>query len=161
MNLTKTRRVGFLNGVCGLIIMLVLLTGVTGCGKKKLMSLHIIPEATANDGRPLYLMVREVNKKTFLTEYYDEVANLLHAENRNEVLLGWSLILPGQRKEVKIPKPEESDIAVYGMFTDPGSSWKVRIPVPFRKNYVIKVEGNNLVQAVKKKRRKKQDGEAL
>ncbi|MCG8472678.1 MAG: hypothetical protein MI742_12620 [Desulfobacterales bacterium] len=159
MNQIKKRKSRSFGTLCWLVIVLLLLAGGVGCGKKKMVSLHIIPDANANDGRPLYVMVREVNKNTFLTEYYDQVASMLHAENRDEALLGWSLILPGKRKEFQIPRPKEADLAVYGMFTDPGSNWKMRIQVPFKKKYTIKVQGNNLVE-VRRKLRRKKDGDA-
>ena len=144
----------------GVALAILLVALASGCARKKKIYFHVTPEVDANNGRPLYVMVRGVSKKDFLTEYYDDVAALLHAENRNELLLGWALILPGRKTEFSVIRPEDTDIAVYGMFTDPGSNWKMRIQVPLKKSYSIAVQGNNLLETFEEKGRGKKDDDA-
>lgn len=157
MNEIKKERKSALTRASLFIIGLLLLVGSVGCSGKKHVYFHITPDVDANNGRPLYVLVREVNKKMFLTEYYDDVAALLHAENRNEALLGWALIVPGESNEFKVTRPEGSDIAVYGMFTEPGTNWKMRVQVPLRKSYTISVQGNNLVETFDEDEKKDDD----
>ena len=140
-----------------LLLALLLLVVTSGCTKKSIF-IHMKPRADANNGRPVYVVVREASKKDFLTQYYDDVAALIHADNRDEEVLGWGIVLPGEMKELKVPWPEESDIAIYGLFTDPGSHWKVRVPQPLKKGYWFAIEGNNLVERIDKSEEETGDG---
>lgn len=42
--------------------------------------------------------------------------------------------------------PKKSDIGIYGLFTQPGNSWKLMIPKPLEKKYRITIETNNIKQ---------------
>ncbi|WP_300671453.1 type VI secretion lipoprotein TssJ [Desulfoluna sp.] len=132
------------SGAISILLMLVILMAFCGCSNKKKITFHITSEPDINDGRPLYLVVREVNRKDFLIEYYDDIADMIYSDPDDESLLFWRMLLPGEKKKIKVLRPEKTEIGIYGMFTQPGNSWKLMIPSPYEKKYDIVVETNNI-----------------
>ena len=131
--------------VCTLVVMLIM-AGMTGCSSKKKVTFLITSEPGSNNGRPVYVLVREVNRKDFFIEYYDDIADMIYADPQDDSLLNWQMFLPGEKKKVKVVTPKKSDIGIYGLFTQPGNSWKLMIPKPLEKKYRITIETNNIKQ---------------
>ena len=121
---------------------------LSGCGGKPLLqsrvTFSITPDPGINNGQPLYVLIRKVNKKNFLIQDYDEIADLVYADPPDESLLGWQAILPGKKEEIKIETPNESDIGIYALFTRPDENWKLMIQRPLGSKYDIIVQDTGM-----------------
>jgi len=89
-------------------------------------------------------VIRDVNKKSFLIEDYDEIADLVYTDPPEESLLSWHVVLPGRKKEITVEVPGKSDIGIYGMFTQPGENWKIMFERPLESEYEIIIQDNSL-----------------
>ena len=128
---------------------LLIVFAFSGCGgnshlMRSKVSLRIKPELNANNGRPFYIVIREVNKTSFLIDGYDEIAEMVYADQQEESLITWCVILPGKENKIKFAKPEKSDLGVYGLFTQPGDNWKIMINKPLGSKYEIIPYANGL-----------------
>lgn len=129
---------------------LAILIFAAGCGggpkNVKSVTFNFRADAKSNGERPVHIMIREVSKKAFLTETYAEVADIVYAEPRDKSLLAVRVILPGEKDKVtlEIMKPDEVNIGVYGMFTEPGKGWRLILETPIEKKYSIQIRNNNL-----------------
>lgn len=132
----KTRR-----GLPALALaLLALLTLVAmGCGgKQKGGATKQDPESVivvlsghkTNKGRPFYVLVRNVDLKTYLAEPYTDVAGKVITPD--DTVLASDVIFPGRRTELRLRVAEDASLSVYFLFTAPGNPWKTRIeqPVP-------------------------------
>jgi len=135
----------------GTLIVLSLLM-VMGCWpgsgkssvKKDYITFNILPDSLINDERLVYIVFRKVNKMEFLIDNYDGIADMVFAKQPNESILVWQMLLPKQKKKIKVIKPEQSDIGVYVLFANPGENWKLILEAPLKKEYQIKVKKNEL-----------------
>jgi hypothetical protein len=132
-----------------LILSLLLVMGsLYGCGKstvkKEQITFNIIPDSSINDERPVYIVIRKVNKMEFLVENYDGISDMVYANPPNESLLAWHMLLPGQKEKIQVIKPDKSDIGVYVLFTSPGENWKMILENPLKSEYNINVKNNEL-----------------
>ena len=131
------------------LVLLLIAGSLCGCGgKKPLLQKHvtfrITPDADINNAQPVYLVIRKVNKTSFLVEDYDEVAKLVYADPPDDSLLAWKALLPGKKEEIKVAIPSESDVGIYGMFTQPDENWKIMIKSPLGSEYDIMIQDNRL-----------------
>ena len=142
------------------IILLFMTVILSGCGsvksymrswvgpeppaKKEFITFQIRPAANSNNERPVYLLIRKVNKMEFMTENYDRIAGKALFNQTDESFLASQIVLPGQNEEITIPMPDKSDIGVYVLFADPGDNWKMIFEKPFKSPYRISVTNNNL-----------------
>lgn len=133
-------------GVTALAFLLIL-AGSVGCAGKKYAYVHMTSYPDSNNGRPVYVLVRDVEKKNFLVDYYGDIAGLIYAGKRDESVLGWVMVEPGKKTELKVVRTEGSEFAIYGMFTEPGDNWKLWVPAPLKKSYRVFIGKNNLWEA--------------
>ena len=128
----------------GLVLLgAMVLTGCLSAPSKK-VKFQIATTAESNNGRPLHVLVREVTRKDFLVDYYDDIADGIYGGKQDESLLGWRVILPGEKTLITVERPEKKDLAVYGMFTNPGNNWKVLVTEKEEKRHRIVVDRNEL-----------------
>jgi hypothetical protein len=131
----------------------VLVASVFGCGKKHVpppeIEFTIESEDETNDGQPFYCAIRSVNANQFLSEGYDNVANMLFTNPPNSSVLASFVILPGEEQEIKINKPGKNDLGFYCFFTEPGDPWKVKLDQPLGEEYEIELGKNNILEAEK------------
>ncbi len=111
---------------------------ISGCGGKKIpmMELVVTADKTANNGQPVYLLVRTVNSSDFVSEDYQSVAGMVMRNPPDKTVLSTNLILPGKKTEIKFTKPDNRSIGVYCMFTKPGQ-WKMFMQKPLKKKYKL------------------------
>jgi hypothetical protein len=85
-----------------------------------------------NLGRPMYMLVRQVDPKQFANEAYSEVADKVGAPDGT--VLQAAVIYPGtlQRFQVK-PKEQEGALVVSFLFTAPDGNWQTQL-VPEQKS---------------------------
>lgn len=130
-------------GFIGSLLVLGILFSIGGC-KHLTLTIKSMPEA--NRGKPVYVMVRSVNAKEFLTESYHDVANLLFTDPPDASILAYRVILPGQKQKIRMEKPEKTAVGVYCMFTEPGDQWKIILPQPLHFRYQITLEQDRIVE---------------
>jgi len=136
------------------LLLLVIIGCLYGCGKsttvkKDQIIFNITPDSRINDERPVYIVIRKVNKMDFLVDNYDCVSDMVYANPPNESLLAWHLLMPGQKEKIQVIKPDASDIGVYVLFTNPGENWKLILEAPLKPKYQIKVKNNELEEYTK------------
>jgi hypothetical protein len=88
------------------------------------ISLNVKSPPGTNLGRPMYMLVREVDPKVYANEAYSEVASKVGAPDNT--VLQTAVIYPGtiQRFQVKAPK-EGGTVAVSFLFTAPDGNWQL------------------------------------
>jgi len=133
----------------GTLVMLLIMLSIFACaGNKPLLQKKITfcikPDKSANNAQPLYIVIRDVNKKNFLIEDYDEIANLVYTDPPDKSLLIWHVVLPGRKKEITVEVPGKSDVGIYGMFTQPEENWKIMLERPLGSEYEIIIQDNSL-----------------
>ena len=96
---------------------------LAGCGPGQ-VSLSIKSPPGTNMGRPLYMLVRQVDPKQYADEAYSEVASRVGTPDAT--VLQTAVIYPGtiQRFHVKAPK-EGGAMAVSFLFTAPDGNWQM------------------------------------
>lgn len=111
----------------------------TGCGGKHKPAagepetvITVRSGKKTNKGRPFYVLVRNVDIKTYLAEPYADVADKVVSPD-DTVLLS-QVIFPGRPAELRLRPADDASLSVYFLFTAPGSPWKTRIeqPIPAR-----------------------------
>ena len=112
----------------------------------KKVNFVLIADKKANEERSVYIVIRKINKQVFLNESYEDVTDTIYAEPRDQSLLAWRILIPGKEEKlsVEIIKPDEVNIGVYGLFTNPGKNWKLLFETPLESKYSIKSKENNL-----------------
>ncbi len=128
---------------CYIILLVFTLSFFSCSGKKPVLTLTINADETANQGQPVYLVVRTVNSSDFVTQDYQSVAGMIMLNPPDETIISTNLILPGKKIKIKFDKPDNRSLAVYCMFTDP-AQWKVFMQKPLEKKYKFILEDNSL-----------------
>ena len=75
-----------------------------------------------NDGRPLHAVIRAVDRETYVADSYADVANLV--TRKDESVLATFVVFPGHEHRQTIEIAKKTPIAVYALFTRPGTQWK-------------------------------------
>jgi predicted component of type VI protein secretion system len=132
-----------------ILSLLIMIGSLSGCGKSTAVKreevvFNITPDAHVNDDRPVYIVIRKVNKMEFLTDNYDGITDVVCTNPPPESLMAWQMLLPGQNEKIQVFKPEKSDIGIYVLFANPGENWKIILEAPLKKEYNIKVKPNEL-----------------
>jgi hypothetical protein len=103
-----------------------------------------------NDGRLFYFVVRRVdNEKQFMQESYLNIANTAFSSQQGSATLGVFSITPGVVQEYSLDAPAQGNIALYFLFTQPGSQWKKLLAMPLEEGYNINLKANNQVEIEK------------
>ncbi len=123
---------------------LAALGGCSGKVAKKSITMEITPEPSLNNGQPVCIVIRQVNKKNFLVEGYDEIADMVYSDPPDGSLLAWKMLLPGQKEELRFEMPEKGDVGIYCLSTDPGDHWKTMIDNPRGSKYKVALGENSL-----------------
>lgn len=92
------------------------------------------------------MMIRNVKERQFLDEGYASVAGKAFPSTDDPSLLAARAIYPGRKQMVKVKGPEKDQVAIYVMFSDPGSNWRSLLETPLEEAYEIKLPGTNGVQ---------------
>jgi predicted component of type VI protein secretion system len=141
---------------CALLVLflLVVIGGLSGCGKSSTVKteqilFNIATDSRINDERPVYIVIRKVNRTTFQIDDYDCISDMVYASPQNESLLAWQMLMPGKKEKIRITKPDKSDIGVYVLFINPGENWKLMLEAPLKSEYQLKVKNNELEEFTK------------
>lgn len=109
------------------------------------VSFYVNPSSDANNGRMVYLVVRQVGEKAFLDQTYNAIAMQAFPTADDPLLLGTYPIFPNEKKLIDLKAPAKDNIGIYLMFTQPGKLWKNLIQRPFEDSYSIVLPGGNNV----------------
>lgn len=110
----------------------------------KTATLKIQTGEETNGGKVCYLLVRSVEDRAFLLETYHEVARLVFDQPHTPNLLANFMVIPGENRQVEVPRPGKNGLAVYCLYSDPGKQWKVLLPAPLKKKYTIHLEKDEI-----------------
>lgn len=130
-------------------VVVALAAGAFGCGKKApfATTLTVAAEPKANQGRHFVLLIRKVSEAEFFTDSYTKISGLVFPAVEDPSVLLVRVMYPGQRAKLRVSVAEDQPIAVYGMFAEPGQSWKMLLSAPQERAYAFVVEGGNLRRA--------------
>ncbi len=81
-----------------------------------------------NDGRPLHVVVRAVDRATYAADSYASIADLV--SRKDESVLTTFVVFPGHEAEAAVQVSAKAPIAVYFLFTKPGKPWRKLIAAP-------------------------------
>lgn len=144
--------------ICSIVV-LGIVAGIGGCGKKRIPPPQILfaikSKDDTNDGRLFYVAIRSVKANQFLIESYQGAAGMIFTDTQNSSILATRAILPGEKKEIKVIKPDQHEVGVYCFFTKPGDPWKILLEQPLREKYEIVLDNNRIVQSDLKTKKKK------
>lgn len=110
-----------------------------GCSSQ--MRLEVRPDDALNEHRPTYLLVRNVDSKTYLEETYQTAATKVMAPD--DSVLKSAVVFPGTAQDIEVSPPSKGQVAVYVFFYRPKGDWKAILPSS-AKRYELKLEGDRL-----------------
>lgn len=135
--------------LCAFIVMAL----TNGCVLyKKLPSLRfseeslltIITHPSSNKGIPFYVLIREVEKATFLVDSYDDVAHKVLNSREAYPYIVSQVLIPGESYTFKQQRGEKGVLlGVYFFFTDGRQDWKVLVDPTFSKT-TIDLQGGEI-----------------
>ncbi len=134
----------------GTLVVFLIMASICGCAgnkflhQKKKVTFCIKADKSANNAQPLYIVIRDVDKKSFLIEDYDEIADLVYTDSLEESLLTWHVVLPGGKEDIAVEVPGKADVGIYAMFTKPEENWKIMFERPLESEYKIIIQDNSL-----------------
>jgi hypothetical protein len=129
-----------------LIVILTLLIGCSSTPKPPPpLVLSVRANAQANNGELFYFVVKTANEKQFMLETYQDVASKAFSDPPDPAGLGVFSIVPGTKQEYNVNQPAEGTIALYFLFTKPGSQWKKLLAMPFEEEYIINLKATGQV----------------
>jgi hypothetical protein len=114
-------------GVFRLVSLAVLLLLASGCGASK-VNLSVTSPPGTNLGRPMYMLVRQVDPKQYANEAYFEVASKVGAPDNT--VLHTAVIYPGTIQRFQVKAPQDGSMAVSFLFTAPDGNWQVLLSPP-------------------------------
>ena len=100
---------------------------LSGCASSQ-VSLSIKSPPGTNLGRPMYMLVRQVDPKQYANEAYSEVAARVGAPDNT--VLQTAVIYPGTIQRFSVKAPEEGAVAVSFLFTAPDGNWQLLLTPP-------------------------------
>ena len=120
---------------------LALVLGAVGCGPSHL-TVRVKAPSGVNQGRPLHMVVRTVDAKQYLTEYYADVAKrVVHPDDS---VVRTLVVYPGTRAETRVKVPEDASLAVSFLFTTPDGAWQVLLDAPVPGEVDIELEESRI-----------------
>ncbi len=126
---------------------------VLGCGGSPKPSTPSTPQMTivvqsdeeTNQGRPLHMLVRAVDLQTFLEEPYPSVAEKVITPD--DSVLTQTVIFPGTEEEVSFDQPTSTPVAIYFLFTNPGTPWKLQLDEPLPSRVELVLDKDSIVES--------------
>ncbi|MEM9492758.1 MAG: hypothetical protein AAGC55_26655 [Myxococcota bacterium] len=113
---------------------------------KRTVKIKLKPRRDTNGGRPVHLLIREVDRESFVGEDYDAVASKV--VDRDPSVLASVVLFAGQAKIVKVDAPKKGKrLAVYAFFTKPDADWKQLFSHKLPKKLVVILEDNRIRSA--------------
>ena len=128
--------------------MALLLLG--GCATS--VRIEVQSSEKTNGGRPLYMMVRTVDSRALLSEDYASASALVFTHPPDKSVQKVQTVLPGKPVVLNLPRPEESELALYFFFTQPGDKWRVPLSQPLPSDVMVELGGSNVKRVMVRKK---------
>jgi hypothetical protein len=90
-----------------------------------------------NDGRPLHVVVRAVDRETYAADSYASIADLVSRKDAS--VLSTFVVFPGHEAEAALQVSSKDPIAVYFLFTKPGRPWRKLIDAPLARRIELRL----------------------
>ena len=123
---------------------------LSGCATS--LRLEVQSSEKTNGGRPLYMMVRAVDSRALLTEDYASASALVFTHPPDKSVQKVQTVLPGKPLVLNLPRPEETELALYFFFTQPGDKWRVPLNQPLPSDVVVELGGSNVKRVMVRKK---------
>jgi hypothetical protein len=117
--------------------------GLVACGPSRI-NLSVKSPVGTNMGRPLYMLVRQVDPKQYANEAYSEVAARVGAPD--ETVLQTSVIYPGTIQRFQVKAPEQGSVAVSFLFTAPDGNWQVLLSPPLARAVDVELTTSRILR---------------
>ncbi|MBU8899474.1 hypothetical protein DRW03_28690 [Corallococcus sp. H22C18031201] len=125
----------------GIAAGLLLMLGSAGCATPHLTVNVKAPPGT-NQGRPLYMVIRSVVTKTYLSEGYGDVAAKVITPD--ESVLQTAVVYPSRLTRVRVKLPPEKAVAVSFLFTTPNGAWQALLDTPVPDSIDIELQESRI-----------------
>ena len=110
------------------LLAVAMAAGVLGGCASAQVSLNIKSPPGTNLGRPMYMLVRQVDTKQYANEAYSEVAAKVGSPD--STVLQTAVIYPGTIQRFNLKAPKEGAVAVSFLFTAPDGNWQLLLSPP-------------------------------
>jgi hypothetical protein len=120
--------------------LLVALWG-TGCVPGQL-TINVRAAPNTNQSRPVYMVVRTVDPKAYLSQSYDEVVSKVVSPD--DAVLHSSVVYPGKTRQVSVRVPQALPVAVSFLFTSPDGAWQTLLDAMVPGTVDIELEGSRI-----------------
>jgi len=110
-----------------------------------IVTVNINSRSDTNSGRLMYILIRHVSRKAFVSEDYDTVSQKVFADPPDSSVLVQKLIIPGQSIQLTLDD-KRKDIAIYCFFSNPGKFWNAFIPFdPEKDEHTIELASRQIL----------------
>jgi hypothetical protein len=123
---------------------------LSACASSVKVRVESVPNT--NNGRPFYLMARNVDTREFLAEDYESAAERLFKFPADPTVSGNETIFPGRQVTVDVQTEAGKDVILYFFFTRPGPKWKVPLRRPLPSEVVIELGRAQVKRVLVRKR---------
>ncbi|HEX8701262.1 MAG TPA: hypothetical protein VF815_20725 [Myxococcaceae bacterium] len=113
----------------------------SGCAPTH-FTVNVTSPPGANQGRPLYMVVRAVDSKQYMVETYADVA--AKVVNPDDMVLQTTVVYPGTVKRVRVKMPPEMPVAISFLFTTPDGAWQQLLDVPVPERIDLELQENRI-----------------
>jgi hypothetical protein len=124
---------------CSLFPTLLITAAALGCAPQ--IKLTVKPNDELNGRRPCYILVRNVDEKTYLEETYQSAAAKVMAPD--DSVLKAAVVFPGKPQVIKLSQPAKGQVAVYVFFYRPDGTYKALLPSSGH-SFEVVLEGSRL-----------------
>lgn len=120
--------------------LMALLLGA-GCVPGQL-TINVKAAPNTNQSRPVYMVVRTVDSKAYLSQSYDEVVAKVVSPDKSVLHTG--VVYPGKTRQVHVKVPQELPVAVSFLFTSPDGAWQTLLDALVPGTVDIDLEGSRI-----------------
>ena len=134
------------------LLMAALLAACSSAPKPPpMLTFDVRANIQTNNGGLFYFVVRSVNEKQFMLDSYQDIADKAFSNPPDPGVLGVFSIVPGTKQECAVSQPAQGSVALYFLYTQPGSQWKKLLSMPFDLKYRVNLKANSQVEVLEHK----------
>ena len=129
-----------------IIVAAILAVCLCACAPKKpsqaplIMTIHIKPDKSANNGEIFWMVIKEVDDDQFSNDTYEMIESTFLAYERGPDVLGVCSVVPGEERQITVIRPSYRPAGFYLLLTEPQDHWKVLLRQPIGSKYDLRVE---------------------
>jgi hypothetical protein len=118
----------------------MMLLGI-GCVPGQL-TISVSAAPNVNQSRPVYMVVRTLDSKAYLSQTYDEVVSKVIVPDASVLHTG--VVYPGRSQQVNVKVPQSLPVAVSFLFTSPDGAWQTLLDALVPGTVDIQLEGSRI-----------------